>query len=676
MSTKPFYNHIGGLRGLAIILVVLFHLNSGYFPHGFYGVDIFLVISGYLLFLSLSRQDYKLDVKEFATKKLFRIFPPMIIMVLLTLFAAMYFQDCEDMVDTARTGRYTLFCYANDFLRRTQDDYFAAEALENPFLHMWYLSVTIHLYLMFAVGCVVSRFLPKKLTLLILWGIGIASFCYGYSYQLHNMLQALGLPTWSQDIAVSHYRTLPRVWEPLAGGAILLLPLTSSKAKATILTLLGLIAAILPAVSPCALADYGVPAVVLGTMLIIRYMPASSLMPVLGNKLLLWVGGISFSLYLVHMPVIAFFHIWYQSISGWSDYALLIALSVLLGWLFWFLVEKRKVNAYLTLGLWAVGMLFCVLGKELDGFKDYLRPEINSIQVTPYDDWKFCDPSVLTKELDVQNLRYNEGVFDLANSTIRAPRPITPLMQLGPASATPGLLLLGDSHAQSAYFGLNRLCHDMNHPGVFLSITTMPFWDKEHYGNTSYYFNKAKGEALMKWLEANPCITHVIIAQFWRKRLEEPIFVHWDKSREPMTNELFYNSFREFVKRIHVMGRHVILMAPGPEIPLNSPTRYIRIATRKGEADIDLAPVSCNRKEVEELNKDILPMLQKLQAEGLCSILDTLSIIPADKPFVSYQDGKFMMYDDDHFSSDGSTMLFRHLRPQLESLLQQPMPAR
>lgn len=69
-------------------------------------------------------------------------------------------------------------------------------------------------------------------------------------------------------------------------------------------------------------------------------------------------------------------------------------------------------------------------------------------------------------------------------------------------------------------------------------------------------------------------------------------------------------------------------------------------------------------------------MMYKLQEEGLCSILNALSFIPEDKPFVSYQDGKFLLYDDDHLSSDGSTLMFRHLRPQLEALLQQPMPAR
>ena len=54
MSTKPFYNHIAGLRGIAIILVILFHLNATCFPHGFFGVDIFLVVSQFVNILHKS----------------------------------------------------------------------------------------------------------------------------------------------------------------------------------------------------------------------------------------------------------------------------------------------------------------------------------------------------------------------------------------------------------------------------------------------------------------------------------------------------------------------------------------------------------------------------------------------------------------------------------------------
>ncbi len=676
MSTKPFYNHIAGLRGIAIILVILFHLNSTCFPHGFFGVDVFLVISGYLLFHSFSRQNYQLNIKEFATKKLFRIFPPMIILLLVTMLGAIFFLDGDNLVNAARTGRYALVCYANRFLERILADYFAPNALENPFLHMWYLSVTIQLYLMFAIGCVVYRYIPKKLSLVLLWSIGIASFCYGYSYQLRDILQSLGIQAWQQVAPISHYHTLPRVWELLAGGAIMLLPGSNKKSIASMLTLLGLGLILCISLSSGLIASYGAPAVVVGTMLIVRYMPDSALMPVLSNKALLWVGGVSFSLYLVHMPIIAFYLISFQQISSWSDYAIIITLSLILGWLFWHFVEKRKFKAYPTLALWAICMIICVLGKTLDEIKNKMHPEVQAIQHTHYDDWKFCDASTLANELDIENMPYNDNVFDLDRTSRKRPIPATPLMVMGPESPTPSLLLIGDSHANSAYFGLNRLCQEMNLPGVYHTATFIPMWDYEAHVSKTYFINKDKAEAFVKWLKANPCITHVIIAQFWRTRLNNPRFAHWNGKVDRMSKELMHHALRDFIKQIHDLGRHVILLGPTPETKCSNPLRHVRTAVRKGQNPLDLSLMTDTHQEIAERNKDVLNILHALQAEGLCSLLDVLAVIPEDEPFVAYQNGKILLSDDDHLSGDGATEIFRRLRPQLEALLKQPMPAK
>ena len=671
MSSKPFYNHIAGLRGIAIVLVMLFHLSAEFFPYGYYGVDIFLVISGYLLFLSYNRAGYQLDIKDFAKKKLYRIFPPMIMLVLLTFLAALYFQDCEDIVTTSRTGRYTLLCSANDFLRRIQDDYFAADAVENPFLHMWYLSVTIHLYALFALGCLVRKYVPRNIFQPLLWVVGIASFCYCYSFQLHNLLRAIGMPVWEQYTQVSHYLTMPRVWELLAGGVILMLPKISGKFASSMLAVLGLLAAVVPAVLPCEASSYCVPFVVLGTMLIIRYMPESVCMPVLGNKILLWIGGISFSLYLVHMPIIAFYRVWVIPFGSFGDYCFLVCASFALGYLFWRFVEKVNFKWYTVLIAYCVTLVLCIVGKSTNGFNKILRAELNTIQVGAYDDWEVCQPGTLANCLDSQKLPYTPAVFAIARTNRAIPDLSVPLLQMGVPSTTPSVVLMGDSHAQSAYFGLNQLCRDMNISGAYLSIITLPFWDMEHYGDERYYFNREKGEALMEWLKANPSVTHVVLAQYWRKRLVVPQFEHWDKTVEPMSAEVLENSLREFVKRIHNMGKQVIILGPTPEIPTTKPARYVRLQTRLHGGVVNEGPLSCNREEIYELNKDILPILYKLQEEGLCKVLDAISFIPEAGALVAYKDGKFLMYDDDHLSADGSTALFQHLRPQFEAILEE-----
>ena len=659
---------------MAILLVFLFHLNISSFPHGFYGVDIFLVISGYLLFLSLQRSQGILNLKGFTGKRLLRIFPPMLVLVLIVLLASIWLHDWEDIMNTARTGRHTLFCTVNNFLRRTQDDYFAATAIETPFLHMWYLAVTVQIYLIYAAGCIAYRFIPRKLATVIVWGIGVCSFLYGYSFQINSILQALHLPNWEQDGPVSHYSTLPRLWEPLAGGLILLLPAAGNKFKTNLLTAAGLAAAILPALSTHSIADYGVPLVVVGTMLIIRYMPEGSLTPVLGNKVLMWIGGISFSLYLVHMPIIAFYHTWHQHISSGADYGIIIVLTLCLSYAFWYLVEKRKCHPIGIIAMWGLGMLLCILGKNTQGYKEYLRADINNIEVAPYDGWEFCRSDVLADKLHQPGIVFSDGVFSLAQTTRPVPEIKTPLLQIGPASHTPSFVLIGDSHAHSAYFGLHELCKELNKPGVFLSTTTMPFWDWAYPSKSNYFFNREKAEAILDWLAAHPCITHVIIAQHWRLRLEEDKYIHWDMQHEKNTPELLTSALREFLRRLNDIGKHAILLGPGPELHVDSPTRHIRIATRTGQVPINLAPISCSREYALELNKDALKLVNTMRDEKLCSVIDAISFIPEDTPFCSYQNGRFLMRDDDHFTGDGSIYLFKQLRNQLEALLEQPAP--
>lgn len=663
MSTKPFYNHISGLRGIAIILVILFHLNSTCFPHGFYGVDVFLVITGYLLFLSFTRNGNHLDIKEFATKKLLRIFPPMITAILLILIGSIFFQDCVDVVTTGRTGRHALFCDVNYFLNELQSDYFAADALNNPFLHMWYLAVTIHLYIIFAVGCVAYRYLSRKVALILVCIVGVSSFCYSYSYQLLNILHFLHLPTWEQNIPTSHYTTLPRVWELLAGGAILLLPNNTSRIKASILSLLGLVAVLLPALSAHNLAAYGAPFVVLGTMLIIRYMPGSRLMPILSNKLILWVGAISFSLYLVHMPIIAFYRAWNVNTNGWSDYSIQISFIIVLSYLFWRGVEKRRLNKYLVMGLWCISMLICALSKKTEGFKDYVYPELNSIHPDAYSAPILCKPDVLANKLDTTSLApYSPNATG------------SPLFQMGPESTTPSVILIGDSHAHIALYGLDKMLGRMNIPGAFVSSIILPFWDIQLHQNATYYYTKERAEALLQWLEANPSITHVVIAQYWSLRFVHRNLRNWDNSPVILTPETYYQHLRDFILQIKALNKHVILLGPAPKIPHKTPAQVVRIAKRKKQDPMDLSAISCTRKSLLEKNIHILPMLNKLKDEGICSLVDTISYLPEDEPWVSYQNGQFLMNDDNHLTEAGSIHFFEYLQPQFELLLKQAQP--
>lgn len=215
---------ITSLRGLAIILIILFHLNPEHFPYGYFGVEVFLVISGYLLMKSLQKQQMQIRLGEFARKKVLRLFTPVAVIVPLTLLAGMFLLDYTDLATASSTGGYTLIGAANRFLAVIQSDYFAQDSSGNPFLHMWYLAVTVQIYLLFAGGCVLYRYLPKRAAASLFWIAGIGSFLWAYSYPIHNLLQEIGLPVWEQVRPTSHYMTLPRLWEVCAGILLAIYP--------------------------------------------------------------------------------------------------------------------------------------------------------------------------------------------------------------------------------------------------------------------------------------------------------------------------------------------------------------------------------------------------------------------------------------------------------------------
>lgn len=298
---------ITSLRGLAIILIILFHLNPEHFPYGYFGVEVFLVISGYLLMKSFQKQQMQIRLGEFARKKVLRLFTPVAVIIPLTLLAGMFFLDYTDLATASSTGGYTLIGAANRFLAVIQSDYFAQDSSGNPFLHMWYLAVTAQIYLLFAGGCVLYRYLPKRAAASLFWIAGIGSFLWAYSYPIHNLLQEIGVPVWEQVRPTSHYMTLPRLWEVCAGILLAIYPPLSStrcenRKKNALLFLLGILCILVPALSRGKDVSLCSAAVVLGTCLVIRYAEPGRLAHCFNNKLLLWIGGISFSLYLVHMP--------------------------------------------------------------------------------------------------------------------------------------------------------------------------------------------------------------------------------------------------------------------------------------------------------------------------------------------------------------------------------------
>lgn len=672
MSNKPFLSHIGGLRGIAILLVILFHLCPAVFPNCYYGVDIFLVITGYLLFRGLDRNDGSWRATGvFAFKKVQRILPAVSVAVLLTVLAGIYFLDKTMLEATARLGRYTLFGMGNNHLNKVVSNYFDSTAALNPLLPMWYIGITLQVYLLFALGVTLCRKISRKVAIRSLVVIGVLSLGWKYRMELLGLFFCVGVSPEAIS-APTHYDTLPRLWEILAGGLIMLLPPVRQKWGQGLLVLLGL-----AGVSTAFYLAHAEPLAVLGTMLIIRYAGGSKVECLLSNRPLLWIGTISFSLYLVHMPVFVFYKGWIVVPPTLGEYAAMLGIAAVLGWLFWWLVENRRIVWKVWVPIYAFTVVFCYMTKETAVVHKLVAGEEEEIVVKPYEDWQFItDDSELMRGYAFEQIRYWHGVFELADTTRPAEMPETGLILVGDAqAASPSFVLMGDSHAASMCPGFDAMCHKHQLSGLYLPTVVSPFWNydipRDRHG---YFCDRNKMMALLAWLELQPQLEHVVVLQRWCLRCKVNKY-DWDKKPADLSMEAHTEALREFARRLADIGKKLILTDQIPDFETN-PRTYAKWCIRhKRKPEDRMQPFLCSRERYEKRHCDYLRMLDTLEQEGLCQVLSFDRLLDSNRNYVSYAGGEVLYRDDNHPTSQGAIWMMEKMAPDFIELVKPTSPA-
>lgn len=318
---------IQGLRALAVVPVVLFHAMPSLVPGGFLGVDIFFVISGYLITQILLRDlaAQKMSIAGFYVKRVKRLFPALYVMLFTTVCAGIVLLPDDDREELFATVVGTVLFSSNIvFLKIT--DYFGGAAEFKPLLHTWSLAVEEQFYLVFPplLAFLFARFRGQVRA--ILWSIAALSF-----------IACIVLVSVRPDAAF--YLPFTRAWELLAGALLAAGAVPRSRASfvldAASLFGLGLI------VASMALVDQsmtfpgwvGLPAVI-GTVLVLyggegRLSWAGR---ALSLPMLVWIGGLSYSLYLWHWPILVYLK--WLTLSELSVISAVIgvAVSVLAAW--------------------------------------------------------------------------------------------------------------------------------------------------------------------------------------------------------------------------------------------------------------------------------------------------------------------------------------------------------
>ena len=443
-----FRPDIEGLRAIAILPILAFHLDPKLSPGGFVGVDIFFVISGALITKMILEQEGKFSFRSFYLRRAMRLMPALLVTLLATLAAGWKYNGPSEFMQLARSALTAALGVSNFYFFATFD-YFQPAGITQPLLHTWSLGLEEQVYLFWPLLLVMARHRASVVWLVVI--SFVASF-------------ALALSVQGASPQASFYIMPFRLFEFSVGAAVVLAAPVVQNLSIAVRNVLGALAALLLGVS-FALFDKTTvwPSILtilpaLGTALLLAAGPSSIWGCILSLTPLRFLGRISYSVYLVHWPIIVFYRAHAITDASALENAILFVASILIGFALFVLVENpfRQSGAHeVLLPRWArplaltqrtrvvcIAWLFATLVLSasatlvMNGFPS--RLDHARIQLIDRG---------LSFAGDVCDQRYARCTF-------------------GDKTADRVVYLIGDSHALNLVHGLDALFQELNVRGV------------------------------------------------------------------------------------------------------------------------------------------------------------------------------------------------------------------
>jgi peptidoglycan/LPS O-acetylase OafA/YrhL len=348
---RKYRPEIDGLRAFAVIAVILNHFNKDLLPSGYLGVDIFFVISGYVITSSLSGRESKNFgdfLSGFYERRIKRLIPALVVFVLITSALVCLFNP--DPGTVLKTGITSLFGLSNLYLLKQSTDYFAQSTELNPFTHTWSLGVEEQFYMLFPFLVWFSGFgrqAKNGARNLFLWigsltVVSLAGFIY--LYQTNQPAAYFLMPT--------------RFWEMAAGCLVFIGFQKRAKIEQALeqvpplLVVAAMVGVMCLPVRVAVLATISI--VVLSAILVACLKNGTAAFSVFTNRSIVYIGLISYSLYLWHWGVLSLSR-WTIGINQWSAPFQFLLIGVL-AVSSYELVEKRFRRAVIKRQIVAIGI--------------------------------------------------------------------------------------------------------------------------------------------------------------------------------------------------------------------------------------------------------------------------------------------------------------------------------
>ena len=655
MSTLQYRRDIDGLRAMAILPVLLFHAGFAPFSGGYVGVDVFFVISGYLITAIIAREVEQgvYTYTNFWARRARRILPAALVLVLFTLVVGWFTMAPDDYLELGRSARAQALFSAN-FIFWEGAGYFDGPSELKPLLHTWSLAIEEQFYFIFPLLYMFAwRFLrPHR----------YAFLCLIFLISLVASIVLL-----KPYPSATFYLLHTRAWELLLGSLLALAPASgglSPRLYQTVSTI-GLAAILAPVFLYHADTPFPGAAALpptLGTAAIIW---ANSYHHTWVSKLLswrvfVWFGLISYSLYLWHWPLIVFHR--YTSVEELllADKLMLVGASIVLAWLSYKLVETPLRNKTLLPTnkgmLWAalVSIIAVVaIGQQIRRSEGY-PPRL------PQDALNYAIASELSSD--------QKRCLKLKAKEIRAGE----LCRFGPDDAgDAGLLFWGDSHATALLPAVQKKTLEHSVVTLHAAKSSCP----PLAGSATpempdcIEFNRA-AESVAASFPGQ----HVLLAARWSAylygeddSLTGAILVEnaGDPKDPEIARQILSTQLTALVDQLTAQGKQVWLFA---QVPRHAGHNLAHELTRLAMKGMDTGVIRLDRGEHLSRQTYANALLTELALRPNVHVIDPTDWLCNEQDCETARAGYSLYRDDDHLSVQGAELVADMLEPLFQSI--------
>ena len=631
---------IDGLRAIAVSAVILYHSKISIFGYslsgGFIGVDIFFVISGYLITSIILNEVVtygSFSFKYFYERRIRRILPILLLVISLSLAFAWLYLLPNDFVNFSKSILYSLGFSSNFYFHFAGQEYDAESGLFIPLLHTWSLSVEEQFYILFPIFLIITfKFFRKYL-------IQVIVFSFILSFGLADLSSR-------NNPSVSFYFIHTRMWELLAGSILAYFEVTlGHRSKNQNLNL------ILPTVGIFLIIysilffshkiihpSFNTLFPIIGVCLIIWFSNKDEFVTkILSTKIFVGIGLISYSLYLWHYPVFAFARITYffqdNFIKELSSGLLILFLSVSS----FYLIEKpfrnkkyqfRKLLLIILFSTIILTLFSFIIIKE-NGFQKRV-PEIFQVKLI-------------------------ENNIDLYQN-----------------DNTQKVVIIGDSHAKALTFQLNEKIKEKD-LSLFRFDTRMylkNFKQVNSRDNEEYLKNNSN---IDNFLKKNSNLI-VIFHQRWSVQLERIFFDNNNGNKKFQKLTLEENIRRELasqIKNIVELGHKLILVYPVPEMNFIPKRLLYRKHLFENNSFENSYPIlSSSYDSYQKRNKLIFEILDSVETPDIYRVYPHK--VFCDKQIknrcIANDEENIFYSDDDHLSIQGSNYVVDEIMKKIEKI--------